>query len=68
MKKISAILLIVLIISVFISGCMQQQLEEETAGDEVTGSITEVDTVDEELDSDELDSELDSLEEDLANW
>ena len=57
----------------FISGCAKQQAEEqqetvEDAGEEVTSSIIEVDTVDEELNNEELDTELDSLEEDLANW
>jgi hypothetical protein len=35
---------------------------------DITGSISEVDSIDSELNDDELDSEINNLEEDLLNW
>ena len=73
-KTIIATLLIILIISVFISGCAKQQVKEqqqetvESAGEQVTGSITEVDNVDSELNDQEVGTKLGNLENDLANW
>ena len=65
MKKIISTLIIVMLVSLLITSCTTQLKETPS---EITDSIEEADNLDSELNSEELDTDLDNLEADLSNW
>ena len=81
-RKIISIIIMVMVVSLFLYGCSKtvqedtgdhmmeddnMQAQEDVAPD-VTGSISEVDNADSDLDVNELDSELSDLSNELENW
>ena len=61
---IKKLILITLILSLFLTGC--QPVEETTEDISVNSEITEIDSLDEDLNTDDLDSIEDDLDE--INW
>ncbi|MBT3464920.1 hypothetical protein HN789_05285 [archaeon] len=81
MKKLFSLIAVLLVILITITGCSKNQVSDdddvfetptepkiEDSNNDVTGSITEVETIDQDLNQDEVDTELNDLEQDLLNW
>jgi hypothetical protein len=79
--KFMSIVLIILVISIFVTGCSKKTVENDpndpiidnevvadTPQEEIDQGTAIVNTVDEELNSDEVDTDLNNLESDLDNW
>ncbi len=71
MKKIISTLLVLMLVSLVITGCSNQTAEPGTNDDatsDITESIDEAESVDTELSQEEIDTDLSNLEQDLLDW
>ena len=81
--KKTILLMAFVILSVFMFGCAkikqtdqggeepgnQQQIDTQTnTAAEITGGITEVDQANDDLNVDDVDADLNSIDEELSNW
>lgn len=67
-RKITTILVILLIFSLFLTGCMKKVTEEqgttEELGDDVSGDLSDLDALEEDLDT----SDLEQFEQELEDF
>ncbi len=76
MKKIFSIIGILMLMVVVLTSCTKNNDSTNNIGDDlepnpdddITESIDEVDTIDKDINQEEIDSELNNLEQDLLNW
>ncbi len=75
MRKGFIVLAMIMIVALFLAGCVKKTVETEeqdktttTEIGDITGDITKAETTDSELTDSEIDSDLDSLDQTLENW